>query len=129
MLDLFQAKPCILWAATQVEAYTVNIPAEIMSRYHNIILAGDLMMFVNNIAFFMTISRYIKFGTAEMMKNQQNKTFLVAINHVKSIYIKRGFQISVVLLDGQFESLHGDLADMKIALNTMSNREQPCARH
>ena len=53
-----------------------------MSRYHNIILAGDIM-FVNKIEFFMTVSRYIKFGTVEMMKNQQNKAILAAIKHVK----------------------------------------------
>ena len=57
----------IYQAATWVEAYTVNIPEEIMSQYRDIILAGHIM-FVNKIPFFMLrISRYIKFGTAKMI--------------------------------------------------------------
>ena len=70
----------IYQAATWVEAYTVNIPEEIMSQYRDIILAGDIM-FVNKIPFFMLrISRYIKFETAKMIKNQQgSNTILTAI--------------------------------------------------
>ena len=81
MWDPLKEKPSTGQPHGRVEAYTVNFPAEIMSRYHSIVLAGDIM-FVNKIAFLMTVSQYIKFGTAEMMKNQQNKAILAAIKHV-----------------------------------------------
>jgi hypothetical protein len=77
-------------------------------------------MFVNRLPFFMTISRHIKFGTAEAIKNQQNKTILAAIKQVKSIYMRRGFIITHLLMDGQFEPLRADIADLKITLNTVS---------
>ncbi len=80
-------------------------------------------MFVNKIPFFMTISQYIKFGTVEAISAQISKTILLAIKKVKSVYMKRGFQISVLLMDGQFECLRGDLAATQITLNTVSNDE------
>ena len=80
-------------------------------------------MFVNKMPFFVTMSRHVKFGTAEMLQNQQSKTILRAIKQVKSVYMKRGFKISTLLMDGQFESIRGDLAEMQINLNTVSNDE------
>ena len=37
--------------------------------------------------------------------------------------MKRGFKISTLLMDRQFESIRGDLAEMQINLNTVSNDE------
>ena len=37
--------------------------------------------------------------------------------------MKRGFKISTLLMDGQFESIRDDLAGMQINLNTVSNDE------
>ena len=53
------------------------------------------------------------------------RKILAAIKLVKGIYdMKRGFTISILLMNGQFESLCGDLAEMQIiALNTVSNDE------
>jgi hypothetical protein len=109
-------------SAEHIEGQIVNVPAEIMSRYREVILGGDIM-FVNKIPFFMTVSRYIKFGTVEALQDQTAKTILGAIKKVKSVYMKRGFKISVLLMDGQFETLRGDLADIQITLNTVSNDE------
>ena len=62
-----------------------------MSQYREVVLGADIM-FINRIPFFMTISQCIKFGTDKMLKNQQNKTILMAIKQVKSLYMQRGFQ-------------------------------------
>jgi hypothetical protein len=86
-----------------------------MTHYRELILGGDIM-FVNKIPFFMTISWHVKFGTAEMLKNQQNKTILATIKQVKSVYLKRGFQVTHMLMDGQFELLRAELADLQINL-------------
>jgi hypothetical protein len=56
-----------------------------------------------------------------MLQNQKSKTTLAAIKQVKSIYMKRGFKLNHMLMDGQFEPLQADLANMAITLNTMSN--------
>ena len=61
--------------ADRVDPQIFDIPASIMSNYQNVTLGGDIM-FVNKIPFFMTISRNIKFGTAEVLQNQQSATIL-----------------------------------------------------
>jgi hypothetical protein len=38
-------------------------------------------------------------------------------------YPKRGFVLMSLLMDGEFESMHGDLGMMKINLNTTSDNE------
>ncbi len=106
----------------RVEGFTVDIPAIIMNRYKNVILAGDIM-FVNKIPFLMTVSRYIKFGTAVMIKNKSNKTILAQIKAIQKVYMRRGFVITTLLMDGGFESMRADLADLRITLNTVSNAE------
>lgn len=100
--------------ASHVEDNMVDLTADIMNRHRNITLGGDIM-FVNKIPFLMTISRDINFGTAVMLRNQQGKTILEAIRQLKQIYGKRGFNLSVILMDGQFESLRGDMAEMQLS--------------
>jgi hypothetical protein len=70
-----------------VQSKHINIPINIMGRYRHITIARDIM-FVNKITFFMTISRQIKFGTAEMIKSQIAVTLLKAIKQVNSAYIQ-----------------------------------------
>jgi hypothetical protein len=79
-------------------------------------------MFVK-IPFFMTMSRHIKFGTSETLKNQYNKTILAAIKQVKNVYAKSGFRILHLLMDGQFEPLRAEPADLQINLNTVSKNK------
>jgi len=42
---------------------------------------------------------------------------------VKAIYYHHGFTITAIIMDGQFDMLRADLADMQITLNTASNSE------
>eukprot|EP00978_Attheya_sp_CCMP212_P014514 scaffold37028_cov57-Attheya_sp.AAC.5 len=118
--DVRSLKGKTVWCGTDHVSIVdlVDIPATIMIHYRYIILAGDIML-INKIPFFMTISRYLRFGTAEMMRMQQN--ILAAICQVKGVYIKRGFRITHFFMDGQFDSLHGEMAAMLINLNTVSN--------
>jgi hypothetical protein len=109
-------------SAERVATGTVDIPLSIMTHYRDIVLGGDIM-FVNKLPFFMTISRNIKFGTAELLANQTNKTILSAVRQVKALYMKRGFRLNHMLMDGQFESIRGDLSLMQIELNCVSADE------
>jgi hypothetical protein len=87
-------------AADHVKISTVDIPSGLISHYCDIVLTADIM-FVNKIPFLVTISRHIKFGTAEVLENQQLKTILGAIKRVKSLYSKHGFVLRTILMDGQ----------------------------
>ena len=71
----------------------VDIPSTNMSHYHEIILAGDIMI-VKKVAFFVTISCNLKFGTTEMLPNKKSKTSLGATQQVKAIYSCHGFTIT-----------------------------------
>jgi Reverse transcriptase (RNA-dependent DNA polymerase) len=109
-------------SGTHVESTLVDIPPPIMDTYRVITLACDVM-FVNRIPFFVTISRNIKFCTAETLPNQEATSLLQALKHVRSIYSKRGFRIDTVLMDNQFVPLREELSDLHITLNTVANGE------
>ncbi len=85
----------------------VDLPMTIMSRYGDIVLCIDIIL-VNEIPFLMTISRCIKFGTAEMIHRRDSEQILNAINNIKCIYAKRGFRISEIYAN-EFESLRTEL--------------------
>ena len=76
-----------------------QISAIIMERYRRVTLEANIM-FVNKILFFVTISRAIKFGTLELLKNRKIPTILEAVRHMYRTYKQQGFQIYVILVDG-----------------------------
>jgi acetolactate synthase regulatory subunit len=47
----------------------------------------------------------------------------MAIKQVLSVYKKRGFVVTTLHMDGEFETLRGELADLQVTLNTASNDE------
>jgi len=93
-----------------------------MSQYHDVIVGADIM-FVNKLPFFVTISRNIKFSTAVLITDQKHETLVKAVRDVRNIYQKRGFRVNSMLMDGQFEGLAGDLAELGITLNTVARGE------
>jgi hypothetical protein len=99
-----------------------DIPSTIMNRYKKVTIAGYIMK-INKIPFMMTISRHIKFGTNEKLENMKKETLAQCIRNIRAVYMKRGFEITHILMDGQFETLCGDLAEMHITLNTVSSDE------
>jgi hypothetical protein len=100
----------------------VPIPATIMDHYRRIVLCVDVMK-VNKIPFLVSISRAIKFGTVAWLKNTKGPAILECIRNVRNIYVKRGFILEIIEVDGQFEPLRGDLAEMGITLNKCSREE------
>ena len=80
-----------------------DVSRTIMDRYHNVTLCIDIM-FVNKIAFLVTISRGIKFGTAETLRDRKHPTIMSAIvKHVVALNSKRGFRVSDTHTDNEFE--------------------------
>jgi hypothetical protein len=99
-----------------------DLPMDIMQQYQNVTLCGDIM-FVNKIPFFITISRHIHFGTVEMIANQRMDTIQKSITAVVNVYKQRDFNITHILLDGEFEPLRGNLAAMGIQMNLATHDE------
>jgi hypothetical protein len=80
-------------------------------------------MKVNKMPFLVSISRAIKFGTVAWLKNAKADTIMKHIKDVHSTYVKRGFIVEIVEVDGQFEPLRGELAELGITLNKCSREE------
>jgi hypothetical protein len=101
----------------------IDVPPSIMRLYRAVTLAGDIM-FVNRIPFFVTTSHRIRFSTAEMITNQKAKTLINAVLQVKRIYAQRGFIVTEIAMDGKFEPIRGDLADIHTGLNTAGHDDR-----
>jgi hypothetical protein len=95
----------------------IPVPMRLMKLYRDVTIAGDILQ-VNRIPFFATVSHHIRFSTSEMITDQKAPTLLESIKQVRNFYAQRGFRIVNCIMDGQFETLRGDLADLNIALET-----------
>jgi hypothetical protein len=109
-------------APNKVRTITNSVPAEIFDRYKIVTVCADIM-FINRIPFLITISRNIKFGTAEVLVNRKASTVLKSVQNACRIYGIRGLRVSFLLMDGEFEHMRADLASLGIALNATSNDE------
>jgi hypothetical protein len=100
----------------------VPTPATIMANYRKVVLCVEFMK-VNKMPFLVTTNREIKFGTVAWLKNAKADTILKKITDVRNIYIKRGFLLEIVEVDGQFKPIRGALSEMGVTLNTCSCEE------
>jgi hypothetical protein len=103
-------------SGTHVQSGQLGVPREIMEKYRDVTIGADIM-FVNQIPFLISISRYLKFGTTEVLKNRKNATIIQAFKNIRGIYARRGFQITLCHADGKFEPMQGALIDLGINMN------------
>jgi hypothetical protein len=90
-------------------AVATNLPQTIMENYREITLCIGIM-FVNQIPFFMSISKHIRFLTCERLDNRKAPSFIQALKRIYGIYRKRGFVITNILGDGEFKCTRGAVA-------------------
>jgi hypothetical protein len=86
-----------------------------MSRYREVTLSCD-SMYVNKIPLFMSISVDIKFGTAEMLKSESAVQLMASIKLVTQTYVTRGFRVTSMMVDGQFEPLRASWRGLALLL-------------
>ena len=104
------------------EIAKVTIPAEMMSAYRDVNI-GDDVIYINKLPFFVTMYRNLKFSTAELTLGQKQTTMIDHVKRIQRIYHKRGFCVSTFLMDGQFDVIRGNLADVGITFNTVARGE------
>ena len=90
-----------------------------MQKYQDVTIYVDIMK-VNNIPFFMTISKRIKFGTTGKLDRMVNKINVKHFKLVFGLYTNRGFLVKLVMADNQFESMRGGIADLGANINVVS---------
>ena len=103
------------------QTYT-PLPPSVFERYQVVTLCADVMH-VNGIAFFVSRSRNIRFGTVEAIANKNAATLLKSIMQVKSVYQGAGFHVRFALMDGAFECLRNDFLQKTITLNDVAEEE------
>ena len=79
-------------------------------------------MFVNNVRFFIKISRHIQFETAEVRNDSKTSTLIQSVVNVRRVYNKIGFHISTLQVDRQFDTIRirGVAVELNVALNPVS---------
>merc|ERR1712086_528409 len=106
----------------QIRMENNPIPKQVMQQYRDVTLSADVMK-VTGIPFLMTISKHIKFGTAGKLDNMNNSHIIKHFKAVIGAYVARGFRVTIILADNQFESMRGDLANLHATLHITSRDE------
>ena len=107
---------------THVPSLVADVPYQIIKTHRNITLCFDIM-FVNKIAFFVSVSRNIRFGTTERILSRHAEVAAKALLNVVLFYKQRGFRVKECYGDGEFEALRGDLAEAGSQLNITAENE------
>jgi hypothetical protein len=107
---------------TKVQLEYLEVPAEILERHRKIILAVDIM-YVQGIMFFVSISRFLKFTTAQYIESRKAATLVECIANIQAVYKTRGFEIVYVIADPEIIPVEVDLQGMGIKLNPTSTSE------
>ena len=94
----------------------VEVPPDVLLNHRHVTLAADIM-FVNKMPILVTVSRTIRFVTAERLINRKGITIATSIRSVIKLYMLRGFKIHTCLMDSEFECFREDLLDNFILLN------------
>ena len=88
-------------------------------------LAVDIC-FIQNIPFFITISRRLNLITAQNLVNRDHQSVMSAVRKVQSLYRQHGYRVDTILSDGE-EAVMGmilPLGDLGIKINFASKGEQ-----
>ncbi|KAG7352856.1 reverse transcriptase RNA-dependent DNA polymerase [Nitzschia inconspicua] len=87
-----------------VQTNTDPVPPEILERHRDVTLATDIL-FVNKIPFLLTVSRDLRFVTVCDLPNRQLPTVEQELLKVVRLYEHRGFNVTSLLCDPEFEDL------------------------
>ena len=81
-----------------------SVSKTILDNYKEVAIFCDLMH-SNGIGFLNTISRHIMFSTGIMIKNRKIENIADGITQVHKLYLQRGFKITHMHTDCDFEPL------------------------
>ena len=73
-------------------------------------------MKVAGILFLVTISRHLTFRSAGKLDNMKNSHLPTYFKALIGAYVTRGFKVTIMLVDNQFEPIRGKFADLHTQL-------------
>ncbi len=100
----------------------LEVPKSLRMKHQGVELCADLM-FVQGVAFLITISKHIKFITIRCIPSRTLDELRKAFDETFRIYNKFDFRVDVVHADPEFQKLRQDLADNDIELNVANPQE------
>jgi hypothetical protein len=89
----------------------VKVPKELLKLHQLVFLTADLF-FVNQIPFFLTLSRKICFTAVNHVTDRKAETIFKAFEEIYRFYLQRGFKITTVHADGEFAPLQAMIQAM-----------------
>ncbi len=98
----------------------MEVPCSLVEQNKIVTLAADVF-FVNGTGFLMTVSRRIKFITAEHVPVRMAKSLAKHKDQVLHVYAQAGFTVRTILMDGEFEKMK-DLVP-QLECNTTATKE------
>ena len=103
--NLGSSKGKTVWRPNKhVQAGTSAVPRSILKIHRDVVLSLDIM-FVNKIPFLVTSSHNIRFSTVESLPYRQVGTVVACLKKVIQLYQHRGFHITSITCDPEFEAL------------------------
>ena len=104
----------------------IPVPSKILLKYGTITLCIDVIK-VNTIPFLITIARFIKYCTSQLLLSMEDKALFECIRKVKARYSARGFTVKHILADGQFKSLQDRPLTIGIHINCVAENFEDCS--
>ena len=89
------------------------VPKAIFEHHKHIVLSADIF-YLDNILFFVTISRNIQLKTVEHISNKIHDLIFKYFKRVIQTYRKRGFIVTTVLTDHEFQPLTARLRPYRV---------------
>ena len=96
---------------TLVAGHQLKIPKGIMDKHKNVFMSVDIF-FVNQIPFFLSLSRKINYAGVQNLSNCKVQTAFAAFVAIYSFYRRRNFIITEVSMDGEFVALQDKIEAM-----------------
>ena len=105
-----------------VRSELIKVPAHILAKNRKVILDIDTF-YINKLPLLTTLSQHLNFATAQHILNRNVTTILDGLISVFKLYISRGFHITTVNGDNEFEPLREHLLSLGVQVNICSANE------
>jgi hypothetical protein len=84
----------------------LQVPQVILDLHKEVYMSADIF-FVNQISFLLTYSRHLCFTAVTHLADRKTSNILAAYQEVHQLYLRRGFHITTLALDGKFAPMLG----------------------
>ena len=100
----------------------IEIPKELIKAHKGIILCADIM-FIDQVPFLVTMSKYIRFITIRYIPDRKKETLMEALDDTFIKYNNAGFIIKELHVDPEFECLQQEMEINEIKVNLTAAEE------